>query len=266
MEKGIYRGKLAYFDQAACPDFWDQQWQRFATDPTVGLELGVPSHVLREMRRWVPRGSRCLEAGCGMGNLVYGLTRAGWPCVGVDFAEKTVQVLQALRRDLEVRLGDVRALPFPDGSFDCYISQGVIEHFPDGYGPILREMDRVLRPGGVALVSFPSENRLRRLKRRFGRYAPADRRRQGAPEFYQFALNPRSVCADLQQLGFAVLAVRHYEGVLGLADEAFSPLNRLLLWLYNKRDSRLCSGSRRLLEPALAGWAGYCTQIVARKV
>jgi SAM-dependent methyltransferase len=265
MRKCLYRGKLAFFDQAAVPEFWDRRWQSVPGGPAVGLHLGIPAHVRSAMHRWVARGSRCLEAGCGMGNVVYGLRQAGWPCVGLDYAETTVRTLRSLAPDLEIQLGDVRNVPYPDHSFDCYISLGVIEHFAEGYGPILREMDRILRPGGVALISFPSDNVLRRIKRRAGCWPNEAAAQDHGLEFYQFALDPRDVTRDLRRIGYRILATQRYEGVLGVADDAPPPFDRLLLWLYNKRDSRVCSGVRRFLEPFLAGWAGYCTQIVARK-
>jgi len=44
--------------------------------------------------------------------------------------------------------GDARALPFPEASFDLVLSGGLLEHFREP-GPILAEMARVLRPGGL---------------------------------------------------------------------------------------------------------------------
>jgi len=51
-------------------------------------------------------------------------------------------------------LGDAEALPFPDASFDRYVSAGSIEYWPDPARAIA-EAHRVLRPGGIALVAGP---------------------------------------------------------------------------------------------------------------
>src|SRR5438093_2011599 len=60
----------------------------------------------------------------------------------------------------EVLLGDVSALPWPDGSFDRVLSGDVIEHLDPAAGEaMLREAFRVLRPGGT-LVVHTAPNRL----------------------------------------------------------------------------------------------------------
>ena len=51
--------------------------------------------------------------------------------------------------------GDVRTLPFRDGSFDAVYSMGTVEHFDDTDGA-LREIFRVLRPGGLAIIGVPN--------------------------------------------------------------------------------------------------------------
>ena len=52
-------------------------------------------------------------------------------------------------------LSDVRALPFPSGSFDAIYSMGTVEHFADTDGAV-REIFRVVRPGGRVVIGVPN--------------------------------------------------------------------------------------------------------------
>ena len=77
---------------------------------------------------------------------------------GVDIAFDTVQdaakILEGHRPAFAV--SDVRALPFRSDVFDLIYSMGTIEHFPD-YEVALREIFRVLKPGGTAIIGVPNK-------------------------------------------------------------------------------------------------------------
>lgn len=63
--------------------------------------------------------------------------------------------LEGVAERVEVRNADARRLPFPDGSFDVVLSNVCLHNIPDAKGraDACREIGRVLKPGGVALVS-----------------------------------------------------------------------------------------------------------------
>lgn len=113
---------------------------------------------------------RLLESGCGSGRFVYWLAQQGFTIEGMEINPATVADLNARFPHLRIRTGDVRALPYPDNSFDGILSLGVIEHVFEGMAEPIREMHRVLKPGGTALVIVPSFNRVRQWKYPTGIY------------------------------------------------------------------------------------------------
>ena len=80
--------------------------------------------------------------------------------MGVDVEPEAVEYARGRYKHagLEYRTGDAQSIDLPDNSFDVVVSFETIEHLPD-YVAYLREVRRVLRPGGVFLLSTP--NRLR---------------------------------------------------------------------------------------------------------
>ena len=100
----------------------------------------------------LPDNGIALEVGCGSARLLYMLTQEGWQTVGIDFVPSALEI--AKKRFLSTPLkpyfiyGDAYQLPFEDESFDLVTSTGLLEHFEDPK-PIVIEMLRVLRPGGV---------------------------------------------------------------------------------------------------------------------
>lgn len=122
-------------------------------------------------------GERVLEVGCGTGNLWrenaeripagVSLTLTDLSPGMLDDARKR---LAALAPQPELRTADVQSLPFADASFDVAIASFMLYHVPDR-GRALRELARVLRPGGRLLVgTYPWTHllELRELVERFG--------------------------------------------------------------------------------------------------
>jgi len=113
--------------------------------------------------RHLPAGGKVLEGGCGLGAWVITLARRGYDVQGVDFDPAVIKRLNAYDPALKVSEQDICALKYPDGSFDAYISLGVIEHFERGPADVFKEMRRVLRRDGTLIITVPYNNLLRRL-------------------------------------------------------------------------------------------------------
>ena len=96
-----------------------------------------------------------LEVGCGLGTDGAQFAKAGARYTGIDLTDAAVELA---KRRFELsnlpgtfRVADAERLDFPDNSFDLVYSHGVLHHTPDTAAAI-REIHRVLRPGGKAVV------------------------------------------------------------------------------------------------------------------
>jgi len=96
---------------------------------------------------------RILDAGCGSGRNMVDLAGVG-TVTGLELADASVAKARS-RGVGEVVQGTLDALPFEAASFDLAVSLDVIEHLEDDRGA-LRELRRVVRPGGLLLVTVPA--------------------------------------------------------------------------------------------------------------
>ena len=100
----------------------------------------------------VRRFERALDVGCGEGRFCRKLRAMQVPVVGIDPTEALLA--QARTRDPggEYHLASAEALPFPDASFDLVVSYLTLIDIDD-FRSGLKEMVRVLRPGGTLLIA-----------------------------------------------------------------------------------------------------------------
>jgi SAM-dependent methyltransferase len=111
----------------------------------------VLERVVADLR--LPTDARILDAGCGSGRNMIELARHG-TVTGIELSETSVRV--ACARDAgEVIEGSVLEMPFDDRAFELAVSLDVIEHLEDDLGA-LRELRRVVTPGGALLVTVPA--------------------------------------------------------------------------------------------------------------
>jgi SAM-dependent methyltransferase len=101
----------------------------------------------------LPAHSRILDAGCGSGRTLDELVDYG-EVSGIDVSEVASDAARA-RGHHDVRVGQLETLPWPDNVFDLVTALDVIEHTPDDR-VTLRELRRVTRPGGLAVVTVPA--------------------------------------------------------------------------------------------------------------
>lgn len=98
-------------------------------------------------------GKKVLDVGCGVGAVVQALIREGVDGYGIDPCEPAI--VQARQGCGTFCVGEAIALPFEDAFFDAVGSFTVLEHVEDP-DTMLREMVRVLKPGGRIVIACPN--------------------------------------------------------------------------------------------------------------
>ena len=159
------------------------------------------AHLERELAAHQPAGpARLLDAGCGTGGLIRRLAprHPEWRWTGVDVSPLACELARA-RGGVEVVEGSVTALPFRDGEFSAVVSADVLYHLDDDEAA-LREMTRVLQPGGVAVINVPAH----RWLWSYHDVAVAGRRRYTRLE----------LAGKLARAGLTALRLTHWNSVL----------------------------------------------------
>ncbi len=127
-------------------------------------------------RLQIPKGAKVLDVACGTGNLAIPAAKAGAIVSGLDFASNLVE--QAIARakteglNIEFRVGDAEAMPYPDGSFDV-----VATMFGAMFCPrperAAAELIRVTKPGGrIAMANWTPSGFAGQMFKLAGMYAP----------------------------------------------------------------------------------------------
>lgn len=222
----------------------------YADDPAARLRTHWTRAMWRSFRPFVPVGGRVLEIGCGSGRLIVLAARdCAAQGVGLDITIEATRYTQQVAEAAGVSPGIVRGdglrLPFGNDSFDCVMSDGVIEHFGRQIPAIVREHARVCRPGGHVVISTP--NLLHLLL-----------------TYHKWRTGPRFVAypeRSFSRPGLRRLIVR--AGLTPIAFSGFS-LSAPFEWFLPGHPSQL-----RLVDewfgPGLLSWLGYQTIVVAEK-
>jgi SAM-dependent methyltransferase len=137
-----------FYDSPLWPKFRFWEWLTFLCN---GGERRSRDKVLRHLPK-VP-GLRLLDVAIGDGVYLDWLPR-DWSIAGIDISPTQLAACRrrAGDRDLPLVLGEAEDLPFRDGRFDAVLSIGGFNYFSDPEGS-LREMARVVRPGGTIVIS-----------------------------------------------------------------------------------------------------------------
>ncbi len=126
--------------------------------------MEVPA--MESLLRPLAKGTHALDLGCGTGLLTKGLMALGAGCViGIDQSEEMIKIARQDFPENEFFVGTIEKLPFKERTFDLVASSLVLHYLKD-LAPTIREVSRVLKPGGSFVFSLhhPFEECIRREK------------------------------------------------------------------------------------------------------
>lgn len=152
----------------------------------------------------VHRGTSMLDLCCGPGYGAAAATARGARAIGIDFSQAMVETARRLHSEVTFLQGDAEALDFETGSFEAVICSFGVNHLPDP-GKSLREVNRVLRPGGRFAFSMwcaPGKSKFHQLVLESIRaYGTMDVPLPLAPPPFQFS-DPSTCVAELLAADF----------------------------------------------------------------
>lgn len=134
--------------------------------------------------------SHILEVGCASGFLALGLSKRVAAYCGVDIAKPALQVARRMKlANATFRRANGTAIPVRDNMFDAAVCYDVVTNFPSAVHimPILKEMLRVVKPGGKVLIgSIPDAEYREQYERRVAEVTlELDRRHGPAPSVHK---------------------------------------------------------------------------------
>jgi ubiquinone/menaquinone biosynthesis C-methylase UbiE/uncharacterized protein YbaR (Trm112 family) len=206
-----------YLDEALHAD---ARHERVST-PLLGS--GIRQRQLRKFLKLAP-GDKVIDLGCGSGRSLLWNEASGATFVGTDVAP---YFAREARDRMPLALGDLRQLPFPDGTFTKAYALDVLEHLsPEALEAMLKEAARILAPGGVLFVyshvrknsplavGLKTINRFARVLERAGLIDMTQERLRKSDH-----LNPLRDVPHLEQVvttaGFSVAKIRYYTPLVG---------------------------------------------------
>lgn len=240
-----------------------QAWQDIWDSASVERELELlkskrARQALSMWTEYLPKEGIILEAGSGLSATIITLRRMGYNLIGLDYAINALFVSRHYDPSLPLLAGDVHALPHPANSLTGYLSFGVLEHFEHGMMPALTEALRVLKPGGIMILTIPYPNLVHR-------FVGWRRKRAGVSvlnddQFYESTYTREMLCANVKNTGFEIVRVEptsHAYTLWGI-----SSLFRGKGYYETSPFADVLGGVLRVVLP----WAfNFSTMIIARK-
>jgi SAM-dependent methyltransferase len=153
-------------------------------------------HLLNRFAEDVRGHGLVADLGCGPGHVARYLHDQGVRMLGIDLSPRMIDLARQRSPDIEFRVGDMRTLDLPDGALAGIVAFYSLIHIGEPeMGATLRELRRVLAPGGLLLVAFHVGEETVHRDELWGHTVSLD---------FRF-LMPSPMVARLIEVGFVVL-------------------------------------------------------------
>lgn len=136
------------------PDFYKKYFEVERNHWLMRVRRLIILDLLKKYNRRDKNKTKILDFGCGSGYFVGQLAEIGYQSFGLDNSVESIKFGEGQGiKNLTVTDGD--RIDFPDNFFDCILLLDVLEHL-ENESPAIKEIQRVLSPGGIAIITVPA--------------------------------------------------------------------------------------------------------------
>jgi ubiquinone/menaquinone biosynthesis C-methylase UbiE len=202
----------------------DKEWQELYAD---GYFTGMTQWWAKKRERdrrqrldWLCQNcshpiNRFLDISCGEGYVLVDAMERGWHAHGIDVSDNRIYKAKVNR--IPFSKGDLFRASFPDNYFDCIYMDSVLEHVIDPLAH-LKELNRILRPGGVMYVGVPNEDSLFNECKKvifvlLGKSNISSRIKPFKHPYHVIGFTRHSLRIMLTKTGFEILKIRDFAGL-----------------------------------------------------
>ncbi len=155
MDKDVYK---QYYETVATQK---NIWETAKNSPMYFQEMIRYEAVLKHLPK---TATRVVDLGCGDGYLSYLMAKSGHIVTSVDLSANRLKKFEQVAKEyhMEQVQADIKRTNLPSAFYDAVVCSEVLEHI-EGYEDVLREANRILKPGGTFLVTVPYNEQLKIL-------------------------------------------------------------------------------------------------------
>ena len=168
--------------------------------PEMARRLSQESHRVRFFRKLKKKGT-ILDIGCGMGYFLLACRNYGYHVEGFDISGDAAAYVKG-KLEIPVRTGNMKSLPYGEGSFDIITMWHFLEHTPDPRA-YLKKTWEWLKPGGLLVVEVPNYEGTDAIK-------TWDNWKGWQLPYHLYHFTEKSLCDMLSQYGFQTVRKKDY--------------------------------------------------------